>query len=246
MTTSRTTFFISVFLFIQIISFTNTPDQSLYAQTSLDTTEIASTIEVRLPSESSLQEISEMEKYRYNQPKKEMSLWDRIILRIQNYLLKIFEITWVEYFIKGSALLIFIIVLIALINQMLKDEIKSAITRRKGRTLLNLSVDDADASGKNFDELIDKAIAKRDYALAVRLLYQKSLLLLKNHELIIYKQDKTNYDYLHELANHPSASYFDRLTYFHEYIDYGQFDIDELRFKKIRSVFLQFEESLNA
>lgn len=235
-----------IFFLLQISSLTFVTDGKLYAQKVQDSVEVTTTPEVRLPSESKLLEIFEMEKYRYNEPRESMSLWDRIMLWFQNFLQKLFENTWVEYFIKGSALLIFIIVLVALVNQMLKGEIRSAITGRKDRTLLNLSIDNADTNEKDIDALIEKAISKGNFVLAVRLLYQKSLLLLKQHDLIVYKQDKTNYDYLLELADHPSSSYFDRLTYFHEYIDYGQFDIDEHRFKKIRSVFQQFEKSLNA
>lgn len=246
MNISRWASSIFIFLLIQLSSALSAPEMNLFAQTIQDSVEISTSPEVRVPSESRLQEISEMEKYRYNEPRESMSLWDRIMLWFQNFLQKLYENTWVEYFIKGSALLIFIIVLVALVNQMLKGEIRSAIRGRKERTLLNLSVDNVDSNGDKIDSLIEKAIAQQNFALAVRLLYQKSLLLLKHHELIVYKQDKTNYDYLFELADHPSATYFDRLTYFHEYIDYGQFEIDEPRFQKIRAVFHQFEKSLNA
>ena len=76
--------------------------------------------------------------------------------------------------------------------------------------------------------------------MAVRYLYQKSLISLRNKELIQWKQDKTNHEYLYELGEHPAALPFDRLTYFYEYVDYGDFPIDEHRFAKIQKVYNEF------
>jgi hypothetical protein len=217
----------------------------LVAQQSTDTTSVESP-DLRIPSDERLKEISEMKKYSYNEPQKALSFWDKIVITVRRWLRNLLDNVWVEYFLKGSAILIFIVVLIALINQMLKGEIKSAITGKKDRSLLNLNIDDGDLSTNNIDRLIAQALEKKNYGLAVRFLYQKSLLLLKEHELIHFKQDKTNYEYLKELNDHPSASYFDRLTYFHEYIDYGHFEIDKDRYQKVKDVFTKFQNSLNA
>lgn len=202
--------------------------------------------EVRTPSDSRLQEISTLKKYHYNEPQATLSLWDKIMIWIQELFRKLLQNSWVAYFLKGSAIIIFVVILYSLVNQILKGEIKSAITGKKDRTLLNLNIDDAEINSAKIDTLIKQALERKNYGLAVRYLYQKSLLLLNEQELITFKQDKTNYQYLQELSNHPSANYFDRLTYFHEYIDYGHFEIDEERFKTVNKIFLQFQESLHA
>jgi hypothetical protein len=204
------------------------------------------TPDVRIPSEERLKEISEMKKYWYNEPPQELSWWDKFIIKLQEWAREMLQNSWVEYFLKGSAILIFIFILIALINQILKGEIRSAITGKKDRMILNLNIDEGDLTRSNIDELITKALNQKNYSLAVRYIYQKSLLLLKEKELIHFKHDKTNYEYLRELNDHPSASYFDRLTYFHEYIDYGHFEIDKTRFQTVEEVFLQFQKTLNA
>ena len=222
-----------------------TVSQPAYAQQEADTTSVSGP-DLRIPSDERLQEISEMRKYAYNEPQQALSLWDKVVIAVQQWLRNLLDNQWIEYFLKGSAILIFIVVLLALINQMMKGEIKSAITGKKDRTLLNLNIDDGDLNTTNIDTLIGQALDKKNYGLAVRFLYQKSLLLLKDHELVHIKQDKTNYEYLKELEDHPSASYFDRLTYFHEYIDYGHFEIDKERYQKVSAVFSQFQKSLNA
>lgn len=224
----------------------STTQISLAQQASDSLASSSTTPEVRIPSDDRLQEISEMDKYLYNEPPEELTLWDKLMIKLQEWAIKLFQNSWVEYFLKGSAILIFIVILIALVNQILKGEIRSAITGKKDRTILNFNIDEGGLTSSKIDHLITEAINQKNYSLAVRYLYQKSLLLLNENELITFKQNKTNYDYLTELNNHPSASHFDRLTYFHEYIDYGHFDIDKNRFKKVESVFKQFQKSLNA
>ncbi|MEP1151968.1 MAG: hypothetical protein ABJH08_09585 [Balneola sp.] len=222
-------------------------NQATSAKQTTDSTQTTTiSPDVRVPSESRLQEISSLDKYRYNEPQATLSLWDKILIWLQELFQKMLQNPWVEYFLKGSAILIFVVILFALVNQILKGEIRSAITGKRDRSLLNFNIDDGDIDSSKIDSLIKQALEKKNYGLAVRLLYQKSLLLLSEHELINYKQDKTNYEYLKELNDHPSANYFDRLTYFHEYIDYGHFEIDEERFKTVNNIFLQFQRSLHA
>jgi len=231
--------------FLLLISLVLTFSNPVKAQQTTNSVSAASP-ELRIPSEERLQEISEMKKYHYNEPQQALTFWDKIVITVQEWIRKILSNSWVEYFLKASAILIFVVILIALVNQMLKGEIRSAITGKKDRTLLNLNIDDGDLNTNNIDTLIAQALEKKNYGLAVRFLYQKSLLLLRDHELIHFKQDKTNYEYLQELSDHPSSSYFDRLTYFHEYIDYGHFEIDKDRYQKVKDVFLEFQNSLNA
>ena len=236
-----TPFYLCGLLLLMFLNFNN----YVFAQQVNDSASVSSP-DLRIPSDERLQEISKMKKYAYNEPQEALTLWDKIIIAIQQWLRNVLDNQWVEYFLKGSAILIFVVILVALLNQMLKGEIKSAITGKKDRTLLNLNIDAGDLNTNNIDSLIAQALEKKNYGLAVRYLYQKSLILLKDHELIHLKQDKTNYEYLKELNDHPSASYFDRLTYFHEYIDYGHFEIDKDRYQKVKAVFLQFQSSLNA
>ena len=98
---------------------------------------------------------------------------------------------------------------------------------------------------EDFDALINEAINQKSFSLAVRYLYLKALKELNQKELIVVKEAKTNYDYLQELRGHPVEQTFDRLTYFHEYVDYGEFEIDEPRFHKIKEVFDTFLRRLH-
>lgn len=198
---------------------------------------------VRMPDESRLQEISKDSRYDYKEVKKEMTLWDRFIQWLRDLFGKWITSEGVMMFLKITAALAFILVLVLFINQMRMGELKSAITRRGDRNVLNLRSTIITESSDKLDELITKAITNKDYSIAVRYIYQKSLHILKDLNLINWRTDKTNHDYLYELKDHPSADYFSRLTYFYEYIDYGDFEIDEVRFKTIEKVYNKFKAS---
>ena len=106
--------------------------------------------------------------------------------------------------------------------------------------MLNLSDDEALIRDKDLSKLIQEAISKGNYKLAVRYYY---LLLLKNlseKELISWQQEKTNEDYIKELSNNKLNTDFEKLTYLYDYVWYGEFIIDkekflqaEVNFKKV-------------
>ncbi len=94
----------------------------------------------------------------------------------------------------------------------------------------------------NYQKEIDKAAAQGNYRLGIRLLFLRLLKNLSDKNIIQYKQDRTNLDYLMQL--HPTRYYpsFFRLTRHYEYSWYGLFDVPEDAFKTIYSEFNQFEK----
>lgn len=96
----------------------------------------------------------------------------------------------------------------------------------------------------NYQKEIDKAAAQGNYRLAIRLMFLRLLKNLSEKNIIRYKQDKTNLDYLMEL--HPTNYYnsFFRVTRNYEYSWYGQFNVSEDAYKLIRSDFDQFDKEL--
>lgn len=97
----------------------------------------------------------------------------------------------------------------------------------------------------NYQKEIDKAASQGNHRLAVRLMYLRLLKNMAERNIIQYKQDKTNLDYLMQL--HPTAYYKDffKVTRNYEYTWYGQFNVDEEAYKIITNDFEQFERSLH-
>ena len=90
---------------------------------------------------------------------------------------------------------------------------------------------------KDIQELINKALEKKDFRLAIRYYY---LLLLKNltdFHLIEYEFDKTNSDYLKEITTEAINLNFEKATLLYDYIWYGNFSVSESDFYKAQKVF---------
>jgi len=97
----------------------------------------------------------------------------------------------------------------------------------------------------NYLKEIDKATSQGNYRLAVRLMFLKGLKKMAEKNIIQYKQDKTNLDYLLQLQQSSYYTGFFRVTRNYEYCWYGMFEINEEAFKKISHDFDLFEKHLN-
>lgn len=96
----------------------------------------------------------------------------------------------------------------------------------------------------NFDQTIENAIAAKNYRLAVRLLYLRSLKQLSDRNLINWKLDKTNSAYLNELVDAEQKRRFSVLTRQFEYVWYGDFPLDGQSFQDINIVFQEFKKQI--
>jgi len=101
-----------------------------------------------------------------------------------------------------------------------------------------------DINAINFDEEIEKAIAQKDYRIAVRLLYLRSLKQLSDLQLIHWQIDKTNSTYVNELADPSQKQTFSLITRQFEYAWYGNFMIDKQAFINISLLFQDFKKQL--
>lgn len=93
----------------------------------------------------------------------------------------------------------------------------------------------------NFETAIGEAVEQRNYRLAVRLLYLQTLRQLSEKHLIAYRPQKTNRQYVYELAQTPGRDAFENLTRQFEFVWYGDFPVDEARFAALRDQFRQFQ-----
>ena len=93
----------------------------------------------------------------------------------------------------------------------------------------------------NYQKEIDKAVSKGNYRFAVRLMFLQLLKNLSDKQVIHYRQDSTNFDYLLQLHQTRHYQDFFRLTRNYEYSWYGQFDIDPDTFSLIRKDFENFD-----
>jgi hypothetical protein len=103
------------------------------------------------------------------------------------------------------------------------------------------NVDTDDIFAINYQREIDKAIGLSNYRLAVRLMFLRLLKKLSDSNVIQYKQDSTNFDYLLQVQTTGMYKDFFKLTRNYEYSWYGQFEIDKEKFTLIKIDFDKLE-----
>ncbi len=118
------------------------------------------------------------------------------------------------------------------------------------KTSSNIDIDEEgkeqdDIFSINYTKEIAKAESMSNYRLAVRLLFLRLLKDLSDKNIIQYKPDNTNFDYLAQLYSTEKYQDFFRITRHYEYSWYGQFDIDKEKFAVIKNDFKIFETKIN-
>jgi len=92
----------------------------------------------------------------------------------------------------------------------------------------------------DFDALLKKAIQHGDFRLATRYYYLSSLKKLSQKELIKYDKDKTNTEYQFELQNKELRHKFSYVAYIYDYVWYGEFPVDQVKFNVIENKYKSF------
>ena len=201
-----------------------------------------------------------MEKYRkddvfnYEPVKKNQSIIEKIFEKIKNWIeyifLKLFS--WLFGVKKGGMILQYIIkalpylailLFVYLIFKFLLgvDLIRLQSAKNNYPVLVNLSDDEKIIKEQNPDELIQMALAKNDYRLAVRYQYLKILKILIDKGIIEWHPDKTNRDYIKEINLENIRNKFSHLTFIYDYVWYGNFFPDRKEYEDIEMNFIDFQ-----
>lgn len=127
------------------------------------------------------------------------------------------SLDWLWYGLSLAILLILIIFLIQFINR------RNIRNRSQGSDyLIDDDMPDEDALRRaNLSRQFDEAYQAGDYKSAYRLRYLNLLKQLIELNLIVYKKEKTNFDYLMQLGSHPISREFGKLTLAFDAIWYG-------------------------
>lgn len=97
--------------------------------------------------------------------------------------------------------------------------------------------DTEDIDNNDFESLIRRAKAEKDFRKAVRFYYLLVLQKLSDHKLIQWDKDKTDYDYYLELSAEDIREDFSGNAYVFDHIWYGNFEISEKEFALAENLF---------
>ena len=96
---------------------------------------------------------------------------------------------------------------------------------------------DEDIHVIDFNRIIKDAELNQNYRVAIRYLYIQFLKTLSDKELIEWEINKTNKDYRREMKRTKYFKRFKSLTYVYEYVWYGEFQINETRYRNFKENF---------
>jgi len=102
---------------------------------------------------------------------------------------------------------------------------------------LNLGID-------TYADLIKKALAEKNYTLAIRYWYLQTLQKLDEKGALHCSPEKTNYQYARELSGKPYTNEFSSLTLSYDYVWYGKFNISYETYENIEKEFKSFQQRI--
>ncbi|HVO75936.1 MAG TPA: hypothetical protein VMT35_18070 [Ignavibacteriaceae bacterium] len=198
------------------------------------------TYNLRKPSEEALSKFKKDKEFNYTESEGPANLleviseWinEQIANLIQSKGFGIFQ-EYLGYFIAAAALLIVIIIL----N---KNKLGSIIYNAKDTVYINFREAQEDINKIDFDSLISASLNNREFKIAARYHYLKSLKLLSENKLIDWEINKTNKQYLYEIIDSELKKSFEELTALFEWIWYGDYPLEESFFYKMQKNFINF------
>ena len=231
---------VSLLFFIPVISNAQTvKPKTIVKELRIDSAKIT-------PSKfdkDSISSYKEQKEFQYDEiGQQQLSWWDKFWMWFWNLIGSLIQgatsnlISRYIFIGLGIALILYIVI---------KTIGAENIFRKKSKeTILPYDVITENIHEIDYEKELQRLVAERKFRLAVRLLYLRALKKLSDAEIINWQPDKTNYNYLMEITKPELRNDFSRLTLQFDYIWYGDFPIDEVKFEPINQSFNQFNNQI--
>jgi hypothetical protein len=138
----------------------------------------------------------------------------------------------VVYIILG-VILVLIIYRIVVVNNLF-------MTPASRRRIEQTEEPETEIDDNNLDTKVRQAIQEKNYRLAIRFMYLKTLRSLNEKGWIRYHAQATNNEYISQVHHYGAGNEFRFLTHVYEYVWYGEFALTEEQFNKVQQNFQHF------
>ncbi len=172
-----------------------------------------------------------------------INLWERFKIWLSKLFSRLLTAVDNANWFNILLIILAIIGLVYVILRLLKVDAFTMFYAGK-KTPVAYGVLDEDIHAMDFDKLIREALTKKEFRLAIRLLFLQSLKLLADKHHILWQPGKTNHDYLDELAAQQLKTGFNELNFYFEYAWYGNFTINESLYQKVDSIFKEWKTNV--
>jgi hypothetical protein len=131
-------------------------------------------------------------------------------------------------------LIYFLLVMLAiyLIVKVLINENFNSIFNKKAKSFHDINLTEEHIETLDVNHLLRVALENTDYRLAIRYQFLITLQKLSKNDIIQWHFDKTNSDYLIEIAQPTIQQGFKKIAYLYDHIWYGEQTIDIFKYEK--------------
>lgn len=202
-----------------------------------------SNVVVRSFSNAELEKFKSDKDFQYDVSQPAKSLWEKFwdwfwwkvteILRTKRGRAAV----WTILIAAGLAVIVFFVIKVMGMKS-------GGLFLRNARSNLSYTTETEDINRISFDEAIEEAVSNRNFRMATRLMYLQSLKQLSDKGYIQWQLNKSNSDYVSEVAGKPWQSLFKKLTYHFEYTWYGEMSLANEEFQNLQLQFQQFNNQL--
>ena len=214
-------------------------DSITTSQTPLD----RSGVQLRYPSKEQLEKYKSDNDYQYDEDTKSpenplAKFWYWLMQKINAFFTsKAYKSFWQYVILAGIAIM-------AIWYLLKSDYLGGLFGRKSQKNGLDYEVMTENIHEIDFEQSIEEAISQKNYRLATRLFYLKSLKHLSDQNKIDWKPTKTNRSYLYEILDNQLKSNFENITRQFEYVWYGDFNITEQQFLELKTDFQDFNSKM--
>lgn len=209
-------------------------------------------VEKQVISEKDLESYKTDDDFNYVEVEVEESFLDKAYRWLNNILRKFWEAIFGVGTASGFLYFVFRILpyillgvlIFLLIRFFLKVNSNNLITRSKEQGAISFTEEEQIIKNEDIPALIKEAISQKNYRLAIRYYYLLSLKYLTENESISWQPQKTNEDYIKELDTSHLKSSFQNITRIYDYVWYGEFNVDALKFEALKLPFEDLNKSV--
>lgn len=186
------------------------------------------------------------EEFNYNTTKPRVSLWQKLLAKIQEWLRSVFgevdgtkTLDYTGMFLKILAFLLVGFLLYIIISYFISKDGNFFFSKKSKKININAEEITEDIHEINFPEKILQFENKKEFRYAIRYQFLYVLKKLSDKKLIDWNTEKTNHDYQKELKSKNQKELFAELVYIFEHVWYGEFDINEENYLILKNKFLK-------
>ncbi len=203
-------------------------------------------------SEEDLKAYKTDDDFNYIEVEAEESFLDRAYRWLQNILRKFWEAIFGVGTAQGFLYFIFRILpyillgvlIFLLIRFFLKVNSSRLIMKTNAQGSVTITEEEQIIKNEDIPALIKEAINQKNYRLAIRYYYLLSLKYLSENDTIAWQPQKTNEDYIKEITKTNLKDSFKNITRIYDYVWYGEFGVDALKFEALKQPFENLNQSI--